>query len=90
MTRTSLSRRLTCHLGTGAIREHYKNHHQTTLTRQQLEKGTEIIDREKEPRRLRILEALHILENNPEINCQVRDLQIIPTMKKRQQHGLTQ
>ena len=43
MTRTTLSRRLTCHLSSGAIKEHHKgrNHHQ--LTRQALNENTFIL-----------------------------------------------
>jgi len=83
MTRTSLSRRLTCHLQTGAIKQHYSAHHKTKLTRQQLEKGTTILDREQDPRRLAFLEALYIAQMSPTLNSQVRDLQILPSLKRR-------
>ena len=87
MTRTSLSRRLTCHLQNGSIKEHYNKGHQTKLTRQQLEDNTSIIDRETDTRRLMFLEALYIEEIKPTINLQVRDLKILPTRKLKTQEA---
>ena len=85
MTRTTFSRRLTCHLQNGSIKEHYSVKHQTKLTRQQLEENTTIIDRETDARRLMFLEAIYIENMKPTINQQTKDLQILPTRKLRTQ-----
>ena len=85
MTRTTLSRRLTCHLQNGSIKDHYHGKHQIKLTRQHLEENTTIIDRETDARRLLFLEALYIESMKPAINQQTRDLQILPTRKLRTQ-----
>ncbi|XP_045104384.1 uncharacterized protein LOC123499916 [Portunus trituberculatus] len=81
MTRTTLSRRLTCHLSSGAIKQHYngRNHNQITL--QNLVDNTVIIDRENDPRRLFFLEAIYINIMQPSINIQTENLQILPTLK---------
>ena len=83
MTTTTLSRRLTCHLQQGAIKEHYQTHHQANLTRKTMETGTTIIDREQDARRIKLLEALYIEQLLPTINSQIRDLQILPTRKRK-------
>ena len=82
MTSTSLSRRLTCHLKNGAIHDHYIEHHHRPPTRQDLEKGTIVLDKERDLRRLKLLEALYIADEKPSMNCQLKDLQILPTVKK--------
>ena len=79
MTTTRLSRRLTCHLQAGAIRNHYMQSHHIRLTRDHLEKGTTIVDRERDARRLPLLEALYIKDLNPSINIQLADLQALPS-----------
>ena len=83
MTSTTLSRRLSCHLQNGAIKQHNSDLHRTILTRKQLEEGTKIIDREKDPRRLVLLEALYIADLEPPMNAQSSDLQVLPTLKRR-------
>ena len=83
MTRTTLSRRLTCHLQNGAIKNHYTTAHNTKLTRKNLEEGTKKIDKETDSRRLLFLEALHIAATSPTINKQFQDLQVLPTLKRK-------
>ena len=83
MTCTTLSRRLTTHLQNGAIKNHYDTYHRATVTRRNLEEGTNIIDREQDPRRLLFLEALHILQLEPSINIQTQDFKILPTLKRK-------
>ena len=89
MTTTKLSRRLTYHLTAGAPKNHMKNHHNTTLTREILIENTEIIDCCTDPRRLPILEALYIKELKPSLNAQHTDLQALPSMRRTnsQQEG---
>ena len=64
-TRNTLSRRLTTHLHTSGIAEHSRNVHGTEITRAELVENTSIIQRERNPRRLRILEAAYIQEYSP-------------------------
>ena len=89
MTRTKLSRRLTCHLQNGSIKSHYKNQHKVSLSRQHLEKGTTIIDRERDPRRLTFLEAIYIAQLKPSMNSQIEDLQVLPTFKRQTTRSTT-
>ena len=71
MTRTRLTRRLTCHLQSGAIKSHYHTEHNIKLTRQHLDEKTVIIDKERDSRRILLMEALYIAELKPTINSQV-------------------
>ena len=82
MTRTRLTRRLSYHLQSGAIKRHYQEIHGLRLTREQLVSGTEILDYETNPGRLAILEALYIKEEKPGINLQYEELFILPTLKR--------
>ena len=81
MTTTSLSRRLTLHLSNGSIKDHHSQVHSSKLTRTDLNNNTVIIHKERDFKRLQILEALYIKENNPSINKQNPDICIIPTSK---------
>ena len=83
MTRTTLSRRLTCHLSSGAIKEHYSGRNHNRLTRQDLNENTIILDTEHDPRRLFFLEAIYITTKQPSINIQTENIQILPTLKRR-------
>ena len=69
-TRTTLSRRLTMHLGSGAPKDHMNNEHGIHLTREQIVENTAIIKRFYDPVRLEVAEALLIKEQNPAINAQ--------------------
>ena len=68
MTTTRLSKRISCHVQEGAIHNHMSRVHNRRPTRDQLIQATKIIDRESDCKRLRFLEALHILEKKPSIN----------------------
>ena len=70
------------HLASGAPKKHLRDEHGITITRKTLEENTEIIDGCNDGRRLNILEALYIKENNPRLNTQAEDLQALPSMKK--------
>ena len=70
------------HLASGAPKNHLREEHGITITRKILEENTEVIDRCPDGRRLGILEALHIKEDNPKLNIQSEDLQALPSMKK--------
>ena len=80
-TTTRLTRRLTCHLQAGAPRNHHLEAHNSRLTRTELEEGTSILEIAGDRRRLAILEALSILQLNPELNTQT-DF-VLPTLKPR-------
>ncbi|MPC43322.1 hypothetical protein E2C01_036966 [Portunus trituberculatus] len=64
MTTTRLSRRLTYHLVSGAPKKHLKEQHRINITREMLEVNTEILTTCPDARRLPILEALYIIEEN--------------------------
>ena len=67
-TTTTLSRRITMHLREGSPKEHTRLQHNTQLTREELVKNTTIIASCNDPKRLRIIEALHIRDKAPTIN----------------------
>ena len=68
MTTMRLTKRISCHLQEGAIFNHMRTNHNNRLNREQLIDSIEIIDRNSDQKRLRFLEALHILEKKPSIN----------------------
>jgi Ser-tRNA(Ala) deacylase AlaX len=70
MTTTTLSRRLTCHLGSGAPKDHMRQYHGETLTRHMLDDNVVILDRNIDVNRLGIAEALYIDRDRPAINIQ--------------------
>ena len=69
-TITSLSRRLTCHLQSGAPLQHMEEAHQRKLTRTDLTSNTTILAHERNRHKLRITEAVLIRTNKPQINTQ--------------------
>ena len=75
MTTTTLSRRLTMHLQSGAIKAHFQQKHGSAPTRQDLVDNTRVLHRDSDAGRLSILEALLILERKPAINNQVTGYQ---------------
>ena len=79
MTTMRLTKRLSCHLQEGAIFNHVKRHHNTQISREQLINSTSIIDRESDAKRLRYLEAIHILGKKPSINYTDEPL-LLPTL----------
>ena len=85
MTTTKLTRRITMHLASGAPKNHLRSEHNTIITRKYLEENTEIIDSHQDERRLSILEALYIKDQNPKLNIQAEDLQALPSMKRPKQ-----
>ena len=81
MTRTTLSRRLTMHTQNGTIKQHLLNHHPNENKRKVLEEGTQILDHERDIRKLPILEALYIEKINPSLNIQREHFNVLPTHK---------
>jgi hypothetical protein len=73
MTTTTLSRRLTMHLSSGALKTHMKDEHNITLTRQILFENTKILKQFQDPSRLAIYEALLVRENNHASTSRTRD-----------------
>ena len=69
-TTTTLSRRLTMHLQSGAIKNHTLTSHQQHLTREMLVKNTKILDREENNRKLTYLELIYINFLKPSLNIQ--------------------
>lgn len=70
MTTTTLSRRMTCHLSSGAPKQHMRDVHQVTLTRQMMEDHTQILTCYTDPIRLAIAEAIYIKDIGPVLNLQ--------------------
>ena len=71
LTTTTLSRRITMHLGSGAPKSHTEtSHQQSSLSRDMMVKNTKIIRKENDIRRLQIYEALIIQQKSPTINNQ--------------------
>ena len=70
MTQTSVSRRLTMHLQSGSILQHFLNSHNRKPTRSELTENTSIIAKADNRYILAVKEALLILHQNPSINKQ--------------------
>ena len=82
MTTVKISRRLSMHLQCGAPKKHLMEKHGMKLTRNNLDENTEILAICSDNRRLQIMEALFIKENNPNMNQQHIDLQALPSMRR--------
>ena len=89
MTRTKLTRRLTCHLQNGAIKNHLRDSHNAILNRENIVKNTEILDREQDPRRLSFLEAIYIQIKKPRMNIQADILEILPTSRRHASQAMS-
>ena len=83
MTRTTLSRRLTMHTQNGTIKQHIQQHHHNENKRKILEDGTQILEGERDARRLPILEALYIEKIKPSLNIQREHYGVLPTSKSQ-------
>ena len=70
MTTTTLSRRMTCHLSSGAPKQHMRDVHQVSLTRKVIEDNTQILASYTDPVKLAIAEAIFIKDIGPAINLQ--------------------
>ena len=69
-TTCTLSRRLSLHLQHGAIKQHHREHHLSTIDRDTIINNTEIISHCSDLRKLKMLEAVLIREKAPIINIQ--------------------
>ena len=69
MTTMRLSKRISCHAQEGAIYNHTRSNHNARIKRDEIIKNIKIIDTNSDSKRLRYLEALHILEKKPLMNC---------------------
>jgi PHD/YefM family antitoxin component YafN of YafNO toxin-antitoxin module len=81
MTETTLSRRLTCHLTSGAPKVHTLQVHGEQLTRTMLENNTVILARASDHFRLKFLEAVFILNNRPNLNVQTASFDLLPSVR---------
>ena len=70
LTTNTLSRRLSFHLQSGAIRHHFETKHNTRITRKEIVNWTRIRYQVRDTNRLKILEALIINAEDPELNRQ--------------------
>ena len=78
MTTMRLSKRISCHAQEGAIYNHTRSNHNARIKRDEIIKNIKIIDTNSDSKRLRYLEALHILEKKPLMNCTEEPL-LLPT-----------
>ena len=78
LTTMRLSKRISCHAQEGAIFNHFRNNHNMRPARNDLISSIKIIDCAPDAKRLRYLEALHILERKPSLNCTQEPL-LLPT-----------
>ena len=69
-TRLSLEKRLQAHSYNGSIKNHYKESHNSNITKEILRENTTIITKEQQPKNLAIKEALFILKLAPRVNVQ--------------------
>ena len=70
VTTCTLSRRLSNHLQKGAIKQHCLDAHNKMITRKEIEGSIRIRYKERDTNRLKILESLIILQEDPVINKQ--------------------
>ena len=70
LTTCTLSRRLSYHIQSGAIRKHFELCHHRKITREEIVNMTKMRCSQRDVRRLEILEALIIQAEAPEINRQ--------------------
>ena len=68
MTTMTLSKRISCHAQEGNVFSHFMQVHFVRPTRDTLIDAFKVIDTDQDPRRLRLLEALHIVNDKPSIN----------------------
>ena len=78
LTTTKLTKRIACHLQEGNIYNHFRRAHNKRSSRTDVTEAKEIIDAVQDPKRLRYLEALHILEIKPSLNVTQETL-LLPT-----------
>lgn len=81
LTTTTLSRRLTHHLQDGAPLLHFQNNHNQQLKRKTIEENTSVLIKEKDYRRLIVLESLYIYNYKPILNRQVKSNFILPSSR---------
>ena len=82
MTTTKLSKRISCHLQEENVLKHFQNCHKYHPTRETILPAFSVIDSAPDPRRLRYLEALHILEKRSTLNVTQETL-LLPLAKPR-------
>ena len=70
-TTTSLSRRITMHLQSGAPEKHLRSNHGARLTRSMMVSNTSILARCPKRKKLSVLEAVYIRDRDPLINRQM-------------------
>ena len=90
LTTTTLSRRLTSHLQSGSIRQHFEEYHNIIPTRQQLVDNTIILHHVQDKQKLAITEAITILQNSPSINKQYDNFSNILKLNYHRSNNITQ
>ena len=82
MTTTRFSKRISCHLQEGAIFQHHTRDHGRHPNREEIIAGMDIIGRQRDPQRLRYLEALCILQHRPSLNT-TNEVTLLPSLTQR-------
>ena len=70
------------HLQDGAPKKHYSDHHDTTLTRDNLVTNTTILAHCQDRKRLNTLETVYIRNLRPIINIQTKQFTSLPLYDK--------
>ena len=89
MTTLKLSKRVSVHLQNGVIFQHYMNDHGEKPRREAVTAGIEVIDRDRDLKRLKYLEALHILQLRPNLNI-TNEVALLPSLQQRIRIGRDQ
>ena len=83
LTTTKLTKRVSCHLQEGNIYKHFTQAHNKRPSRNNLIESTKILDSAQDPKRLKYLEALHILDKKPSLNVTQETLLLPTTLQRR-------
>lgn len=82
MTTMKLSKRLSVHLQEGAIFQHHREHHHARPTRENIIENVEILAKAPDQQRLKYMEALYILSDNPSLNT-TNEINFLPSLLQR-------
>ena len=82
MTTLKLSKRLSVHLQEGAIFNHHRLQHRRTIKREEITSNTTVLSRAPDAQRLKYLEAVSILNENPSLNT-TNEIILLPSLLQR-------
>ena len=82
MTTMRAAKRISCHVQEGAIHLHHVRHHGSRPTRKEIIEGFKILEHCQDHNRLRLLEAMYILQLKPTLNT-TNEVLMLPTISHR-------